>query len=204
MKNTLKVVLASSNPGKVKELQSLLSDLPFELIPQTELNIPDVEETGTTFIENAIIKARHAAKYAKLPAIADDSGLTVNALGGAPGVYSARYAGPKATDADRINKLLAELKKTNSTDRSASFHCVIALMSSESDPAPLIAHGIWHGEILTAPRGSNGFGYDPIFYVPGYECSSAELDETEKNIISHRGQAIALFRQAIKGAFHSA
>jgi XTP/dITP diphosphohydrolase len=200
MMKKIKIVLASTNPGKVRELQALLSELPLELIPQSELNIPDIEETGTTFIENAIIKARHAAKHAGMPAISDDSGLTVTALDGAPGVYSSRYAGPNANDTDRINKVLLELEKTKNPDRSASYHCVLALMENASDPAPLICHGIWHGEILATPRGTNGFGYDPIFYVPDLNCSAAELEETQKNEISHRGQAIRLFHDAILGS----
>jgi XTP/dITP diphosphohydrolase len=197
MTKKIQIVLASSNPGKIIEIQSLLRELPIELIPQSEFNIQDAEETGTTFVENAIIKARHASKQSGLPAIADDSGLTVTALGGAPGVFSSRYAGPQASDQDRINKLLNELDKTNNPDRSACFHCVITLMSHETDPAPLICHGFWHGTILSAPRGKHGFGYDPIFNVPSHQCSAAELDPMEKNEMSHRGQALRLFREAV-------
>ncbi len=186
----LEIVLASTNPGKIAEIKALLSDLPIKIIPQTEFEMPEVEETGTTFVENAIIKARHAAKYSGLPAIADDSGLTVDALGGSPGVRSSRYAGKNASDEERIAKLLLELKKSGKDDRDACYHCVIALMGTETEPAPLLCHGIWEGEILEAPRGTKGFGYDPIFYVPTHECSAAELDEEEKNAISHRGQAI--------------
>ena len=194
----LEIVLASQNTGKIIEIQDLLRDLPFKLIPQDELAIPEIEETGTTFVENAIIKALHAAKYTGLPAIADDSGLTVTAFDNAPGVYSARYAGPAATDGDRIDKVLQELTAVDNSDRSACFHCVIALMESDCDPAPLICHGIWEGEILTEPRGDRGFGYDPIFLVPTHNCSAAELDPKEKNIISHRGQALKLLTTILK------
>ena len=196
----LEIVLASSNPGKVIEIKNLLHDLPIDLIPQSEFDITDVEEVGTTFVENAIIKARHAAKHSGLPAIADDSGLTVDVLADAPGVYSSRYAGANATDLDRINKLLKELEKLDDVDRNASFHCVIALIESEKDPAPLICHGIWQGEILKEPRGDKGFGYDPIFYVPTHHCSAAEMDPEIKNAISHRGQAIDQLKSVFKGA----
>lgn len=194
----LEIVLASSNPGKMEEIRDLLKDLPIELISQSEFNVPDAEETGTTFVENAIIKARHAAAYTGLPAIADDSGLTVDALMGAPGVYSARYMGQDATDEDRYNKILTELQEVPRADRTASFHCVIALIEYETDPAPLLCHGIWDGEIALEPKGSKGFGYDPIFYVPEFKCMSAEMDRFEKNRISHRGQALAQFVEIMK------
>lgn len=186
----LDIVLASTNPGKIAEIKKLLSDLPIKIVPQSKFDIPPVEETGTTFVENAIIKARHAAKHSGLPAIADDSGLTVDALGGAPGVRSARYAGENASDEERIVKLLAELQKTGKDDRDACYHCVIALMGTDLEPAPLLCHGIWEGEILKEPRGDKGFGYDPVFYIPTHDCSVAELAEEEKNAISHRGQAM--------------
>lgn len=186
-----KYVLASNNPGKVREIQELLQGLPIKLIAQAEFGVPDIEETGTTFFENAIIKARHAAKLTGLPAIADDSGLAIDALNGAPGVYSARYAGEGTTDLDRINKVLAELKRVSATDFTAHFHCVMAVMQSAEDPAPLLCHGRWTGEIVQAPKGDKGFGYDPIFYVPTHRCTSAQLDPDDKNRISHRGRAIA-------------
>lgn len=185
-----KFILASTNSGKVAEIKALLRKLPIEFISQIDLAIPHIEETGLTFVENAIFKARHATKYSKFPAIADDSGLTVNALHGAPGVFSARYAGPNASDQQKINKLLTELKKIKDSDRTAYFHCVIALIEHEYDPAPIICHGKWRGEILHKPRGDKGFGYDPIFYVPTHHCSAAELELAEKNQISHRGQAL--------------
>lgn len=188
--NMFKIVLASQNEGKLIEIQNLLKSLAIQLIPQKKLDISSVEETGTTFVENAIIKARHAAKYSGLPALADDSGLTINALDAAPGILSSRYAGNNATDSDRIQKILKELENINSSDRSASFHCILVLMKSEMDPVPLILHGVWKGEITNEPKGSNGFGYDPIFYIPSHRCTAAELDLKEKNLISHRGQAL--------------
>jgi XTP/dITP diphosphohydrolase len=190
LENAFQIVLATSNKGKIAELQTLLSPLPIEWIPQSELDIPDAEETGKTFIENAILKARHASKLSGLPALADDSGLVVDALDGAPGVYSARYAGENATDEERNQKLLDELKDVGPFERSAAYHCVLALVEYEDDPVPLICHGIWEGSILTESRGTNGFGYDPIFYVPTHKKSAAELSTAEKNSISHRGQVI--------------
>ncbi|OGT44973.1 MAG: non-canonical purine NTP pyrophosphatase, RdgB/HAM1 family [Gammaproteobacteria bacterium RIFCSPHIGHO2_12_FULL_38_11] len=188
--NPLQIVLATSNEGKIAELQSMLQILPIEWIPQSEFNISDADETGKTFIENAILKARHAAKISGLPALADDSGLVVDALDGAPGVYSARYAGENATADERNRKLLAEMKDVDKSDRGASYHCVLALVEYEDDPVPLICHGIWEGSILHEPRGNNGFGYDPVFYVPTHHCSAAELSPLEKNHISHRGQVV--------------
>lgn len=188
--NQLQIVLATSNPGKIAELQSMLSPLPIEWVPQSEFDIPDIEETGKTFIENAILKARHASKISGLPALADDSGLVVDALDGAPGIYSARYAGENATDAERNQKLLDEMIDLEAQDRVAAYHCVLALIEYEDDPVPLICHGIWEGSILTKPRGSNGFGYDPIFYVTTHQKSAAELSNAEKNAISHRGQVV--------------
>lgn len=187
---SFQIVLATSNPGKIAELQSLLSALPIEWIPQSEFGIPDVEETGKTFIENAILKARHASSISGLPALADDSGLVVDALGGAPGVYSARYAGEDASSAERNQKLLDEMEDIEDPERTAAYHCVLALVEYENDPVPLICHGIWEGSILRAPRGNNGFGYDPIFYVPTHKKSAAELSTAEKNSISHRGQVV--------------
>jgi XTP/dITP diphosphohydrolase len=182
------IVIASSNQGKIREIQSLLQELPIQWIPQSEFDVEDIEETGKTFIENAIAKARHASKISGLPALGDDSGLVVDALEGAPGVYSARYAGKNATDAERNQKLLAEMKDIPDEERTACYHCVLALVEYEDDPIPLICHGIWEGSILKEARGKNGFGYDPIFYVPTHKCSAAELSTAEKNAISHRGQ----------------
>lgn len=196
----LEIVLASSNRGKVQEFEELLKGLDIKLIPQYELNIPDAEETGTTFVENAIIKARHAAKYANLPAIADDSGLVIDALGGAPGVRSSRYAGANANDEARIVKVLSELTEVEDRDRTACFHCAIVLMENADDPAPLICQGMWEGTILKAPSGHRGFGYDPIFLVPTHGCSAAELDSQVKNRISHRGQAVIQLIDALTGS----
>lgn len=185
-----KIVLASGNKGKIAEIKALFEHLSIELISQADLNVPEADETGTTFIENAIIKARNASEHTGLPAIADDSGLVVNALNGEPGVHSSRYA---STNDERIAKVLRELEKTNNDDRAASFHCVLAYIRSANDPAPIVAHGIWHGEITLEPRGNKGFGYDPIFYVSEYDKTAAELDPALKNRISHRGHAIELF-----------
>ncbi|WP_040933009.1 XTP/dITP diphosphatase [Coxiella burnetii] len=197
----LEIVLASQNSSKLAEMQELLRDLEIKFIPQTEFSVPDIEETGSTFVENAIIKARHAVKQTGLPALADDSGLTIAALNSAPGVFSSRYAGKNATDAERIQKVLEALEAADDSDRSASFHCVIALMENENDPAPLICHGVWEGEIAREPRGKNGFGYDPIFYVPSHQRTAAELDPQEKNAISHRGQALEQLSTVLTEAF---
>lgn len=194
------IVLASANPGKIRELKAIMEGLAVRVHPQSEFEIPPVDETGTTFVENAIIKARHAAKHARLPAIADDSGLLVDALNGAPGVYSARYAGIGASDDANLRKLLADVESVPDRERSCRFICVIAYFKSADDPLPQIATGVWEGFLLKSPRGSNGFGYDPIFYIPDRDCASAELDPTTKNRISHRSQALnallALFRPA--------
>jgi len=185
-----KIVLATGNKGKVKEMANLLSDFGFDVLPQSEFNVSEVEETGTTFIENAIIKARHAAKETGLPAIADDSGLEVDSLLGAPGIYSARYSGEGATDQKNLNKLLEAMKTIPEEKRTARFHCVLVLMKHEGDPTPIVCHGKWEGKILTKPSGQNGFGYDPIFWVPETNCASAELDATQKKQLSHRGKAL--------------
>ncbi|MBL8428913.1 MAG: RdgB/HAM1 family non-canonical purine NTP pyrophosphatase [Dechloromonas sp.] len=183
-----KLVLASNNAKKMKELNALLAPLGFEVIPQGQLGIPEAEEPYCTFVENALTKARHAAKHSGLPALADDSGLCVAALGGAPGVYSARYAGEPKSDTRNNEKLLAEL--AGQSDRRAHFACVLVLVRSAEDPQPIIAEGEWHGTILDAQRGADGFGYDPLFYVPTHCQTAAELDGAIKNKLSHRGQAM--------------
>ncbi len=183
-----KLVLASNNAKKMKELNALLAPLGFEVISQGQLGIPEAEEPHCTFVENALAKARHAAEASGLPALADDSGLCVAALGGAPGVYSARYAGEPKSDARNNEKLLADL--AGRTDRRAHFACVLVLVRSADDPQPIIAEGEWHGEILAAQRGADGFGYDPLFYVPTHCQTAAELDGAIKNELSHRGQAM--------------
>lgn len=183
-----KLVLASNNAKKMKELNALLGPLGFEVIPQGQLGIPEAEEPHCTFVENALAKARHAAKLSGLPALADDSGLCVAALDGAPGVYSARYAGEPKSDARNNEKLLADLG--DGCNRSAHFVSVIVLVRHAEDPQPLIAEGEWHGEILPALRGEGGFGYDPMFYLAEYDKTAAELDAETKNRVSHRGQAM--------------
>ena len=185
-----KIILASGNSGKLIEIQAVLNQQRYQLIKQSEFNVPDVAETGTTFVENAIIKARHAAEHTGLPALADDSGIEVDALQGAPGVYSARYAGTHGKDDANNAKLLQELKEVEDSQRTARFQCVIVYMRHVQDPMPLICEGTWEGKILHAPKGPNGFGYDPLFLVPTHGCSSAELDPAEKNKISHRAQAL--------------
>jgi XTP/dITP diphosphohydrolase len=183
-----KLVLASNNAKKMKELNALLAPLGFEVIPQGQLGIPEAEEPHCTFVENALAKARHASQLSGLPALADDSGLCVAALGGAPGVYSARYAGEPKSDARNNAKLLADLASQN--DRRAHFACVLVLVRAADDPQPIIAEGEWHGEILTVQRGADGFGYDPLFYVPTHCQTAAELDGAIKNQLSHRGLAM--------------
>lgn len=185
-----KIVLASNNPGKIKELQSMLAEIDATILPQSQFEIPEVLENGATFIENAILKARHAALLSGLPAIADDSGLAVDSLQGAPGIHSARYAGTKASSEENNAKLLKELQDQPESERKARFHCVIVYLSHAFDPMPLIGQGSWEGRILFSPQGNQGFGYDPIFYVPTHHCSAAELPSEEKNRISHRGQAL--------------
>ena len=195
-----KVVLATGNAGKVRELASLLSDFGLDIVAQTDLGVDSAEETGLTFIENAILKARHAAKVTGLPAIADDSGLAVDALGGAPGIYSARFAGEHGNDAANNETLLQKLKPLRKGGEAVEgmFVCVLALVQHADDPLPQIFQGIWTGEILEAARGGNGFGYDPLFWLPELNVSSAELSKEEKNKISHRGQAMRLFKASLE------
>lgn len=184
------IVLASSNPGKVREINQLLATLDLQVRPQSEFGVVDAEETGLSFVENAILKARNATQHTGLPAIADDSGIEVDALHGAPGIYSARFAGEGATDQANLDKLLAELDGLPEAQRSARFQCLMVFMEHANDPTPLICQGTWEGRILLAARGDNGFGYDPVFYVPTHDCSSAELPADVKNTLSHRGQAL--------------
>ncbi len=186
----MKFVLASSNPGKVREIRKLLESTDHEIVSQTELGIRDAIEDGDSLTANALIKARHASKHGSLPAIADDSGLCVDLLDGAPGIYSARYAGDSATDRQNIDKLLGQLRGAPVIDRTARFQCIIALVMSADDPNPIICQGIWPGRISESPRGRNGFGYDPVFYIPEMNCTSAELDADTKNRISHRARAL--------------
>lgn len=189
-KAAAKVVLASSNKGKLREINHLIAGLGMEALPQSDFGVPDADESGLSFVENAILKARHAARLTGLPAIADDSGLEVDALNGAPGIYSARFAGVGASDADNVQKLLSALKDVPEAERTARYQCLLVFMAHAEDPTPLICQGSWEGRILFAPKGENGFGYDPVFWVPGEQCSAAELPPEVKNRLSHRGQAL--------------
>lgn len=190
MPSAQRIVLASNNPGKVREFEQLLAHLRCEVLPQSSLQVPEAEETGLTFVENAILKARNAAQHAGLPAIADDSGLEVDALKGAPGIYSARYAGAGSSDRANLQKLLVDMQGVAEPERVARFQCVLVYMRHALDPTPIICQGTWEGRLLDTPRGDNGFGYDPIFYVPTHHCSSAELPSEIKHQLSHRGQAL--------------
>ena len=184
------IILATGNPGKVRELSNMLKGFNVNIRPQSDFDVPDVPETGTTFVENAIIKARHAAKLTKLPAIADDSGIEVDALNGAPGIYSARYAGEGASDGDNLNKLIEATRAVPPTERRARYRCVLVFMRHADDPSPIICDGSWEGNLITEPRGENGFGYDPIFFVESDNCTSAELSKARKDELSHRGKAL--------------
>ena len=192
-----KIVLASGNAGKLKELKDILDAKDVELVSQSEFNVSEADETGLSFIENALIKARHACEITGMPAIADDSGIEVDALNGRPGIYSARYAGMSGDRADAQNnlKLLSELDQVPESERTARFQCVIVLMRHALDPMPLICQGTWEGRILFKESGNNGFGYDPLFYVPTHDCASADLDPETKNSLSHRGQALRQLMQ---------
>jgi XTP/dITP diphosphohydrolase len=187
---TKQIVLASSNPGKVREINQMLEGLHLTVVPQSDFKVPDADETGLTFIENALLKARNATRRTGLPAIADDSGIEVDYLNGAPGIFSARYAGKGASDEQNLKKLLDELEGIPEAERSARFQCLMVYLRHEFDPTPVICQGTWEGRILFEPRGKNGFGYDPIFFVPTHDCSSAELPPEVKNKLSHRGQAL--------------
>lgn len=191
------IVLASGNPGKIREIQAILQN--DKILPQSQFNVLEPEETGMTFVENAIIKARNASLHCNLPAIADDSGLVVEALNGAPGVISARYAGIGASDQANLDKLLQDMHSVPQAQRSARFICVMVYLRHASDPTPLIAQGVWEGSILPEAVGENGFGYDPVFWVAEHQCSSAQLAPELKNAISHRGQALRLLSQQLLG-----
>ncbi|NOY72449.1 MAG: RdgB/HAM1 family non-canonical purine NTP pyrophosphatase [Gammaproteobacteria bacterium] len=185
-----KIVFASGNPGKIREINTVLANSGLAVVPQSDYDTPEVAETGLSFVENALIKARHASQHTGLAALADDSGLEVDALQGAPGLYSSRYAGANATDQQNLEKLLADLRDIDETARTARFQCVIVYLRHQHDPTPLICSGTWEGRILESSRGSNGFGYDPVFYVPTHQCASAELSPEIKNTLSHRAQAL--------------
>jgi XTP/dITP diphosphohydrolase len=187
----VRVVLASSNSGKLRELASLLAALGLDLIAQSSLGVETPPETGETFAANALLKARHAAAATNFPALADDSGIEVDALGGRPGIYSARYAGEGASDQDNVRKMLGELRDIAEERRTARYQCVIAFVSTAADPEPILASGTWEGTLIREPRGLGGFGYDPIFVPHGFDRTAAELDAAQKNSLSHRGQALA-------------
>lgn len=192
------LVLASGNPGKLREFKSLLSGIGFDIKPQSEFGLSNAEETGLTFVENAIIKARHACKETGHAAISDDSGIEVDALNGAPGIYSARFSGSDGDDIANNNKLLAELEGLPSEQRVARYQCVLVFMQHALDPTPIIAQGSWEGRILEQPLGENGFGYDPIFWVPTHECSSAQLSKETKNGMSHRAIAMKILIEQLQ------
>lgn len=192
---TNKIVLASNNKGKIREFNALLENLHLQFLPQGELHVNEIEETGLTFIENAILKARHAAKVTGLPALADDSGLVVKALNGAPGIYSARYAGTQGDASKNIQKLLADMKALD--NREAYFYCVLAFLLHEKDPTPLICTGLWKGTILNEAKGTNGFGYDPVFFVQEQGVTAAELPPEVKNQISHRAHALSALQKLL-------
>lgn len=189
------VILASNNKGKVREINAVLGELAINVLPQSRFNVEEVEETGLSFVENALLKARNAAQQTGLPAIADDSGIEVPALNGKPGIFSARYAGVGASDEANLLKLVNDIKNLPEEDRAAQFVCVMVYMRHADDPIPVISQGIWRGSLLTEPKGENGFGYDPVFFVPTHNCASAELSPEIKNQLSHRGQAL---RQLVK------
>ncbi|MGB3394371.1 MAG: RdgB/HAM1 family non-canonical purine NTP pyrophosphatase [Stenotrophomonas sp.] len=191
------LVLASGNAGKLAEFNRLLAAAGIEVVTQQSLGVDDTEETGLSFVENALLKARHAARHTGLPALSDDSGLCVDALGGAPGLYSARYAGTHGDHAANIAKLLGELDGLPAEQRGAHFHCTLVLVAHADDPDPLIAQGRWHGRILDAPRGTGGFGYDPVFLDPAHGQSAAEMPAELKSAVSHRAQALTMLRSAL-------
>lgn len=194
------IVLATNNPGKVREINEMLAGYDLSVVSQAAFNVPDVEETGLTFVENALLKARNASMHTGFPAIADDSGLEVDALSGAPGIYSARYAGQGSTDEANLQKLLDDLREIPQSGRTARFQCLMVYLRHPHDPTPLIFQGTWEGRVLHAPRGENGFGYDPVFFVPTHNCASAELEADIKNSLSHRGQALRALVAALKSA----
>ena len=193
----MKVVIASSNKGKIREFEDLLADLQWDVVPQTELNVGDADETGLTFVENAILKARHASALTGLPAIADDSGLCVAALHGAPGLYSARYAGTHGDADANMSKLQSTLKELGDVPRDAFFISTIAFLQSAEDPAPIVVEGRWHGLVIDERRGNGGFGYDPMFLDPNFNLTAAEIEPNIKNAISHRGRAMRLLRERL-------
>jgi len=198
----MKIVLATGNKGKLAEFQHLLESLPFDILPQSDFEVPEAVEDGLSFVENALIKARHAAHLTALPAIADDSGLEVDALNGAPGIYSSRFSGENATDQQNNLRLLSLLQEVPREQRTARFHCLLVFLRHAEDPTPLICQGTWEGLIGFTPEGDNGFGYDPLFYIPEMGCTSAQLGKEEKNRISHRAKAMALLQERLVSLYN--
>ena len=194
-----KIVLASGNLDKVREINALLSNTSYEIVPQSKFNVVEADETATTFLENALIKARNAAQHTKYPVIADDSGIEVDALNGKPGIFSSRYAGPNASDRDNLNKLIKNIKGLDPKDCHARFICSMVFLENMNEKDPIVVEGVWEGYVVANPRGKNGFGYDPIFYIPSLSCTSAELSDDKKNELSHRGQALRLLIKKITG-----
>lgn len=199
MTDQQKIVIATGNQGKLREFAQLLAPRGLQVVPQSEFDIPDAEETGLSFVENAIIKARHAARLTGLPAIADDSGLEVDALNGAPGIYSSRYSGKDATDEANIEKLLSELEGVDDEARSARFQCLLVYMRHFEDPTPIICQGTWEGLITHKAKGTHGFGYDPVFFVREQSCTAAQLPREVKNTLSHRARALRLLMDQLPG-----
>jgi XTP/dITP diphosphohydrolase len=197
----MKIVIATENPGKMKEIQHFFAPFHIKLVAQSDFNTPTIAETGLSFVENAIIKARHASKYSDLPALADDSGLCVDALEGEPGIYSARYAGEQASAAQNNEKLLDRMQNYHGETRRAHFFCAIAFVRHAQDPVPIICQGIWDGIIMDKPQGDKGFGYDPIFFIPQLQCTAAQLDPLQKNSLSHRAKALQAFMQVFTQTF---
>ena len=193
-----RVVLASNNLGKLREIAGILTECTIELVPQSDFDAPEVAETGSTFVENAILKAKCASQISRLPAIADDSGIEVDVLQGAPGIYSARYAGENASDEENLQLLLDNISKCRAQQPAARFHCVVVYLRNADDSRPVIAEGTWEGYVVSEPKGENGFGYDPVFYVPEYRCTSAELPSDIKNSISHRAKALLKLAKKLK------
>ena len=192
-----KIVLASNNPGKTREFNQLFAKIDLEIVAQSVYSVPEIEETGLSFVENAILKARNAAKHTGLAAIADDSGLEVDALHGAPGIYSARYAGRDTNDQKNLQKLLHDLQACGTSNRAARFQCLLVYLRHADDPTPLICQGTWEGSISDTPRGQHGFGYDPLFFIASEGCTSAELSPERKNAVSHRGKALTCLLQKL-------
>jgi len=199
--NKNKIVFASGNAGKVREIAQLLDGLDIDVLPQSEFDVPEIEETGLTFLENSILKARNAAKHTGLPSIADDSGIAVDVLQGHPGIYSARFAGPGASDEDNLLKLIDMIKPFPEEQRTARFICSMVYLRHKDDPVPIIAQGVWEGQLVTDPKGENGFGYDPVFYVASQQCTSAQLPPEVKNKLSHRGQALMQLLDKLKDVY---